>query len=368
MKIRMWILLFFVQNIMAAELYQPGLQARCFAMGGTCISHVRGATALYFNPAALARVEGLDFIIGQAQVGISKDTLDFGSQFQGNAFSLNDVNNLYGKTITADVTARAGFVIPNLGFGVYSNNYTSMQFSDPTFPTFKMNFISEYGYVLGGAYALDANSSLGASVRHIKRWGGVADVDISTLVGASANNLANNNFQNHGVGHALDLAFLTTLNHPLKPTFSLVWQDVGVTKFNMSSGVQDPPSQYDNLIFGVAIEHTASFFEFTHAFEYKFIRSYDEDVSKKIHLGTEATVGPLDLRAGLNQGYLTYGVGLDLWFFQLDAAAYATEMGAYAGQSRNDRYNLSLTFELDLDQSFKLKDLKGKKRRLNQRR
>jgi hypothetical protein len=278
------------------------------------------------------------------------------------------VNQLYGKTLQADVNARGGFVAPHFGFGVFSNNYTSMRFSDPTFPTFDMNFISDYGYIIGGALSLGANTSVGLSARHIKRWGGAESIAVSSIIGASSSDLANNNFQNRGVGHGLDVALMTTLDGDWKPTLSLVWKDIGVTSFSQTTGTAPPPAQYDNLIFGASAHQSLGLLDLTHAFEYKYIRTTGYDLSQKIHLGTEASLGPLDLRAGFSQGYLSYGVGLDLWLFQLDAAAYTTEMGTYAGQSRNDKYNISLTIELDFDQSFKLQNSEGKKRRLKQRR
>ena len=290
------------------------------------------------------------------------------SQFSGSSFQASDLNNLYGKILTADINARSGLVMPGFGFGAFSTNYTSMAFSDPTFPTFNMNFISDYGYIVAGAYAIGPQTSFGISIKHIKRWGGNQDIDVSTLTGASANDLASNNFQNHGVGHSVDLAFMTTLNSPMRPTLSAVWQDFGVTDFNLSSGVAAPPRQYDNLILGASIEQDYSIFKFSHAIEYKFVTGHNEDLAKKLHFGTEASVGPLDLRAGINQGYITYGLGLDLWFFNLEAAAFATEMGTYAGQARSDRYNVSVTIEFDFDQSFKLHNSEGKKRRLMQRR
>lgn len=364
----MLLILILTLQSLGAELYQPGLQSRCFAMGGTCVSHIRGASALYFNPAALARIEGFDFILAQTQAGVSKDALNLSSKFQGSTFASSDLTNVYGKTLTADVTARSGFVMPNFGFGVFSNSYTNMQFNDPTFPTFNMNFISDYGYIIGGAFSLGPDTSFGITGRHIKRWGGQKDISAGTLIGSSSSTLASSNFQDYGVGHALDIAFMTTLNHPLKPTLTLVWQDLGVTTYNLTSGATAPPSQYDNLIFGASMQQDVGIMGFTHAFEYKFIRTTGYDLSKKLHLGTEASIGPLDLRAGISQGYLSYGFGLDLWIFQIDAAAYAVELGTYAGQSKNDRYNVSITINLDFDQSFKLKDPGGKKRRLKQRR
>ena len=85
-------------------------------------------------------------------------------------------------------------------------------------------------------------------------------------------------------------------------------------------------------------------------------------------MGTELSVGLFDLRAGVNQGYVTYGAAVDLWLFEVDAAVYATEQGTYGGQDRNDRYSVSLTFSMDFDQSFKMQDREGRKRRLKQRR
>jgi hypothetical protein len=231
-----------------------------------------------------------------------------------------------------------------------------------------MNFISDYGYIVGGSFDLGPATSIGITGRHVKRWGGEQNINIATLAGSSTNSLVSDNFQNKGVGHALDIALMTTLNHRLRPTLSLVWQDVGVTQFNYTSGTANPPSQYDNLMFGAAISHEYGLFDLTHTFEYKFIRTTGFDIGKKLHFGTEASLGPLDLRAGINQGYVTYGFGLDLWLLQIDAAAYATELGTYGGQSRSDRYNVSVTFNFDFDQSFKLRDMDGKKRRLKQRR
>jgi hypothetical protein len=366
--IKFFFLLLVSLNLFSAELYQQGLPTRCLGMGGTCISHIRGARALFLNPAALARVEGFDFLIAQTQAGISKNILDFSSQFQGGSFGASDINNLYGKYLSIDVTGRAGFVIPNFGFGVYSNNYTAMQFNDPTFPTFNMNFISDYGYLIGGSLPINDHTSFGLTLRHVKRWGGQQDINVASIIGSSSSNIASNNFQDHGVGHAVDFALMSTFNHELKPTLSVVWQDVGQTTFNKTQGVQAPPTQKDNLILGVSISQNIGILDFTHGLEYKFIRNDSEALTKKVHIGTEASFGLLDLRAGVNQGYLTYGVGLDLWLLQIDAAAYAAEIGTYSGQSKNDRYSISLTFQLDLDQSFKLNESSGKNRRLNQRR
>ncbi len=359
----------FALSVEAAELYQAALPVRCLAMGGTCISHTKGAQALFVNPAALARIDGFDFIAGQVQAGVSKDAEKFLNQAQGSGTNLTlaDVSGLYGKTLAADVSARSGLAMPYFGVGAYSQNYIVETFSNPTFPTFNVNFISDYGYTIAGAIPLGPMTSFGIVGRHVKRWGGVKDINVTDLVGTTDRDLINQQFQDRGVGNALDLSFISTFPSSLKPTLAVVWQDVGSTRFEMSSGTQAPPSQKDNLTLGGSIEHEFAYATFTHAIEYKYITTENETFSKKLHVGTEASWGLIDLRAGVGQGYISYGVGIDLWLIKADVAFYSTELGTYSGQTQSERYQGSITINFDFDQSFKL-NLEGKKRRLKQRR
>ena len=352
----------------AGEFYQPGLNLRCMGMGGTCASHVTGAASVFVNPANLAKVEGFDFIFLQAQAGTSKETLNFSSQFQGSGtFTTAELDKLYGKRLTLDLNTRSVFAVPNFGFGVYNNGYTNMQFSDPTFPTFDMTFINDYGYAIGAGFNIGKSTSIGATFRHIKRWGSTEQIQMTDLLGSNSSSLTTDFFKNKGVGHAVDLGLSTRLDGALKPVISVVLYDAGVTTFNITEGTKAPPSEKDNLVLGASFQKTAGIVDFVYAFEVKNIKD-SGDAAKKLYFGTEANLGLLDLRAGLSQGYLTYGLGIDLWLFQIDASSFGTELGAYAGQLKNERYHVGVTFEFDFDQSFKLHDKKGKRRRLNQRR
>ena len=371
LSVKFFILIFFsVISSHAAELYQQGPSARSLAMGGTYISFVRGAEALFHNPAALARVEGFDFILAQAQGAYSKDAKRFVQQAQsaGSTITLADLNNYYGLNSFADITVRSGFVFPYFGVGFYSSNYILESFNNPPFPTFNATFISDYGYFIAGAIPIGPQASFGFSGRHVKRWGGNKDILITDLLGSTDKTVLENSFQDKGTGNAIDISAMYTLPTNLNTTVAAVWKDLGRTTFSQTSGTQAPPSQAENLTFGVSIQHDLSIISWTHALEYKFVTTPNEDFSKKIHLGTEASFGSIDLRAGLNQGYLTYGAGVDLGFIQADAAIYTSELANSAGQLKNDREVYSLTIQLDFDQSFKLKDMDGKKRRLKQRR
>lgn len=370
--IRIFIYVFtFSSAIQASDLSGLGASARSLAMGGTGITTVKGASALYYNPAALARMEGFDFVVAEVNAAYSKDAVSLIKQMTNSGSSnltAADLNNLYGLNVFADVTARSGIAMPYFGFGVYSTNNVLESFNTPPFPTFHADFISDYGYVVAGAFAIGPQTSIGIAGRHIARWGGSKDILVTDLLGSNTKAVLQSAFQDKGNGDAIDLSFMTTLPGDLTPTIAVTWQDVGRTTFSKTSGTQAPPSQGENLTLGASIQHEALFAHWTHAFEYKYINTPNENITKKIHFGTEMSYGLFDVRAGFGQGYLSYGGGVDLWFLTADVAYYTAELGTTAGQQRNDRVIYSLNIEFDFDQTFKILDSEGKKRRLKQRR
>lgn len=350
----------------AIELFQQGLSTRSQAMGGTSIAFARGTDAIFHNPAALSKVEGFILNIATVSPAISTNAESLYSKLAGGAsFTATDLNDLYGKQFFTDVTAYTGIAIPNIGAGAYSYSSALQSFNNPSFPTFNIDFTSDYAYVVAGAIPISNNFSLGISGRHIKRWQGNKDILVTDLIGSSSQDVIKAQLPNRGKGNALDVAAMYSHKGNWNVDIATVWKDLGDTKFTPTAGT-GPERQENNLIFGVAAQKEFGFTAWTNTFEYKFIRNTG-DITKKLHLGTELSLALIDIRAGYGQGYLSYGLGLDLWFFELDVAAYTAELGATAGQTANDRYQASLSFNLDFDQSFKLsKD--GKKRRLQQRR
>jgi len=361
-----FILLAFRSQSFAIELFQQGLSVRSQAMGGTSIAFSRGTDAIFNNPAALSKVEGFVLNVATLSPAISSNAKTLYSKLAGGAsFTAADVNSLYGKQFFTDVSAHTGIALPNVGVGAYSHTSALQSFNNPSFPTFNIDFTSDYAYVVAGAIPILNNFSLGISGRHVKRWQGNKDILVTDLLGSSSQNVIKAQLPNRGKGNALDVAALYSHKGNWNIDVATVWKDLGDTKFTPTAGA-GPERQENNLIFGVAAQKEFGFTAWTNTFEYKFIRN-SGDVTKKIHFGTELSLALIDIRAGYGQGYLSYGAGLDLWLFKLDVAAYTAELGATAGQTANDRYQASLSLNLDFDQSFKLSK-NGKKRRLQQRR
>ena len=63
----------------------------------------------------------------------------------------------------------------------------------------------------------------------------------------------------------------------------------------------------------------------------------------ELHAGTEIKVLKfLKVRAGINQGYITAGIGAKLLFLDVNMAYFTREMGEYAGVDPNSGMSLEI--------------------------
>jgi hypothetical protein len=69
-------------------------------------------------------------------------------------------------------------------------------------------------------------------------------------------------------------------------------------------------------------------------------------IFRTVHIGGETHWKIFALRAGINQGYMGLGFGLDLRFFTLDAAYYGEEMSLNSGGLEDRRFALKLAFQI----------------------
>jgi hypothetical protein len=69
-------------------------------------------------------------------------------------------------------------------------------------------------------------------------------------------------------------------------------------------------------------------------------------IFRTLHFGTEARWSVIDLRAGINQGYLCGGLGFDLKYVQINLATYGEEMGLNTGSLEDRRFALDLGFQI----------------------
>lgn len=372
-----FILFFFVMMIFSPGLSQAqGLtetsrSIRTLGMGGVYIPFAEGAESVFYNPAALGKGRLFDIKLLDLTVGTNAFTVS--SLPNISSLDANDpssYNQFFGEKIWVQTTGKLAVALPFVALGYLNDAEVSAELHNPAFPQFETYFRTDDAVYLGGALPIGPGSYLGMSLKRINRWGGSTE-ELGMSVISNANNLQSigDSFQNKGQGYGLDVALMTELDAPvLKPSFALVWQDVGNTAFNKTAGTEAPPHITQNLSFGAGLGVDLPGLDWTVGFEARHLLEPDVELGKKIHIGTELSLPLIDVRAGYNQGYLSYGIGINLLIFQLDAVSYTEELGVYPGQAGDPRYMVSLSFDLGFDANFNFTDNTGKKRKLKQRR
>lgn len=353
----------------AQELKELGYSIRSMGMGGMYVPVASGVGAVFHNPAALGRGTGLTIELMDLKLGVNgQEAIDL----YNTGTSINnpsDYNKFFGKKIWFETQGHAGVTLPSMGIGFMSNTQVSMELHNPGYPQFQTYFLNDQIIGLGGAFSLGNKSYLGVTFKQIRRWGGeTIDLGLTTI--ANANNLSSvgDNFKNKGTGYGIDLALMKVLDAPSSPSLSLVLRDVGNTQINKTDGVAAPPSITQNLVFGAGGMLDLPGLDFTYGMEVRHLLDSEVQLGKKVHLGTEVSLPFVDLRAGVGQGYMSYGVGMNFFFFRFDVASYTEELGVYPGQTGQNRYVAGLTIDLSFDANFSFVDSTGHKRKLKQRR
>lgn len=344
---------------------------RARGMGGVYLPFVHDSDALFVNPAALGKAAMLDIKLLNVNAGANKYLVEHLSDFQN--IDTNDpstLNQFYGKKLWAQATGKIAVALPFFAVGYVNDSEVSAELHNPAFPQFETYFRNDEAVYLGGAFSIGPGSYLGMSLKRVNRWGGqTQDLSVSDVSSVSGLQDIGDHFSNKGTGYGLDLAVLTEIPAPvLKPTLTLVWQDVGSTAFKQTAGADAPPHIEQNLTFGAGLGMDLPGLDWVVGLEARHLLEPDIELGKKLHVGTEVSLPLIDLRAGYNQGYLSYGAGVNFLIFQLDAVYYTEETGIYPGQAGDARYMVSLSFDLSFDANFKFTDNSGKKRKLKQRR
>lgn len=357
--------------VQAQSLGDNGRSARSRAMGGVYVPFVRGADAVFVNPAALGTSPLLDIKLLDLSVATNTFTVENFSAFQDiDVEDPDSFDRFFGNRVWVQATGKVAAAIPNLALGYMNNAEVSLELHNPAFPEFETYFVQDEAIYLGGAVPIAPMTYLGMAFKRIHRWGGnTAELGISDVANVSSIQDIGNNFENKGQGYGLDLAVMTEIPLPiLKPTLAMVWQDVGGTAFNKTAGEEAPPAITQNLTVAGGVGIDLPGLDWVIGAEARHLLEPDMQIGKKLHIGTELSLPMIDIRAGYGQGYFSYGAGVNLLIFQIDAVSYTEEMGVYPGQEGDARYMVTLNIDLSFDADFKFTDNSGKKRRLKQRR
>lgn len=357
-------------KVNAAELFEYGQSIRALGMGNAYTAVVSDGDALFYNPAALGRVKGINLTLFNLGLGINGENAYNSAQSiqNSNAAGIDRFADFFGQRIWLGLGGRLNLSMPNFGIAMYDSGHFGFELKDPILPYFDVDYLNDYGLVVGGAFAVGPTAHVGFTAKKITRTGAQDQIGVSSFLDGQTDQIQSN-LNRRGNGYGADLGFVWEIPAPFNPVISGVWKDAGTTTFLKETGISKPPRILDERIIGVSAGFDLTVFGMVAAIDYKHINSLGENVGKKIHMGLELDLPVIDIRGGFSQGYYSLGASVDLFLFQLDFAYYGVELGEYPGQDQDRRFQIALTTELGFDPSFKFMDFnKVKGRKLKQRR
>ncbi len=356
---------------------------RALGMGDAFIASTNDYSALFYNPAALARRESgqinlaIDAGWTAETTNLSKDFSDVSSKNtttdaeKYNAYS-ELLQKYYGKTFTIRAKVFEGiWVRPNWGFGIVPADVTlDMQIHNQAAPS--VDIRTYVDTTIAYAYAKDLKGlvpgrlSVGSNFKLINR--GYANRQFNALDFVADSQVLKKEDLRDGYTFDMDWGTLYTPEVPsegvlsvfqlAKPTFAAVVRNVVDMGFKntmhlMSKDqVEAPERLYRVLDVGAKFEYPSLWiFGGRGEVDVRDIGHPNFTVRRALHVGFEfdwsvTTWWRGHYRVGLNQGYYTAGISAMLFIFNLDFATYGEEVGSYSQPKENRIYMAKLNIDI----------------------
>jgi hypothetical protein len=318
------------------EQFQLYDAPQALGMGNAFTADAYGYTALFYNPAGLAKGESrhwevtpiaFDVIPGLGGLGQALSQKSLGIYQLSRQLQNNSGSYSYMRLDTVPAVVYHGFGLALLGSYQFAGIYNGTQ------DDIECN--TDVGVVTGAATNFFGNRlKIGASVKAIDR---------NQLPGSFTGDVSTQSMMQEGLGFGADLGVMYSLPQKYLPTFAVAWKDMFNTYFHAShllnphaTGAPAPIPQSVNAAFSF---HPVLYRDLraTFAVEYQHIESPDIIWQKKVHLGTQFLLSrSFYLWAGLNQLYPTFGMALRVKGGNLELGTYAEDIG-YGTAVQSDR-------------------------------
>jgi hypothetical protein len=345
----------------STELFESHTSARALGMGGAYAALVEDEDSLWFNPAGIAKNGGVFWTVLDPHFGTSElnpqTVLQNYSDLTDQTKFNTALQNMYGKPIWAGGGAKTSIIMPFFAMAYYYDLDASIIAENPVNPTLTTNYVLDKGIAIGTGWSMAGILQMGMSVKSITRtgvrkdWGAQTIADI--VAGGSTNTIFDTFTNTKGHGFAFDYGMNLTIPSPIAPTISFVWKNVGNTTFRPSTtGGAAPPTDESDMQVGASFLVDLPLVSIAPVIEFRHLDAAKMDIGERIHMGIEVGLPLIDIRAGLYQGYYSYGLGFNLGLVKIDAATWGTEMGGYAGQYESRRYMVQATVRFGFDFGF----------------
>jgi len=325
---------------------------RWLGRGNAGVAVVDDGTALFYNPAGLARtetygVEILNPVLGANQnfVGSFSElaTLTSGSDTLSSKFA-----PFLGKPLGMQVNVFPHLHVPGFALGLWNYLDASVVYRNPVNPQLDLETRNDYGVIMGSAWGYKKLLSFGASIRYQRRKQLFDSLTAGSILTSNTSLLTS--LMRHGNAIAINLGVQARQDFgPQFVALGLAVEDIGTTTFRNTVAQPDLDRQKQQVNLGTAWGFDSPFARVKLLFDLRQLTNTEMDKTKKMQMGVEAGTLFLDARLGFFQGYWTAGLTLQaLPFLSIDLASYGEELDVAAGQRYNRYWMLGMRLGADL--------------------
>jgi len=356
---------------------------RAQGMGGAFVAVAEGSSVMFYNPAALARVEEPLVEMSLIDANGSLDLPNFYSQIQslqgsGTTAITKDVQVLKGLYGTLESTrlklAEVEWIRPNWGVALVPADLTvELAVNNAAVPAVDVRAYGDTTLAWSYGHAIPNDNwgrlSWGTTIKGIQREYVSTEMnvlDLATSSNSISSALSSGNVSD-GFTVDMDFGFLFTPYLPqylpdwflaTRPTFAFVGRnllDYGFTTqfFKISSTATGAPEQlYRVFDLGSKFElPPMGIFGGRFAFDVRDMGHPEFNANRALHAGFEfdwtmASWWRGQWRAGYGQGNWSAGFSALFTVFRLDLATYADDVGSYNNPSPNRLVALRMSMDL----------------------
>lgn len=320
--------------------------------GDTGIGDADNVDAIYYNPAGLAQGKGVykQTVLASPAIEYSLATRDLYRKINVEEEAPTDaLKDAIGESqhfgvqnVTALVFRRAALSVFESGQAdimVYKSKEASGLETVDTFAS------ANAGVTFSLAEAFMNNSLLiGMTAKYlaVRASGGVS---ASILDASDPTAIDTDNLAQMGSGSGADLGLMWKSDTGSMPSFGLTVENAGDIMIVPEDETKNSEALHQTVNLGFSARPGTKYSRFHLLFDYRdATNAYGTNLWLKTHFGAEISMkNIIGFNAGLNQGYGTGGVFLNLYFVRIDLASYTQEMGERAGDRPDTRYVLRVS-------------------------
>ena len=330
------------------ESYRLYKSPYALGKGDTGVADTDDHEAIFYNPAGLAQGKGIykETVFASPSVVFSSDTKNLVRKITvENDSSIASLREHVGKNQHISVTNFTGIVFRRAAIGAIANTTNNLLLyksaENRGVEILEAESTTTTGLTFSFAEAFFKDSlMLGTTLKYLRQSHAELNINVVDAENLS-DQLSSDEIQNDYTGFGGDFGLLWNFgNKKSKKTMGLHVENVGGLSLinNKTDGKGRKLPQLINFGLGFDIGTRLSSMKFNFDFR-DLTNQIEPNFFKKIHIGSELSFASVfGFTGGVNQGYPTAGLFVNLYLVRMDVGITTQEVGDKAGARADERF------------------------------